>query len=94
MSNNLDILQELCDEIAVIRSGCSVMQVQKQEFDREKLICLMTGKDPVPLSTEEQIHRVPVSYTHLDVYKRQIFKWCLLSAAAGKSKGQFPLPIN
>lgn len=59
ISNNLDMLQELCDEIAVIRSGCSVMQVQKQEFDREKLICLMTGKDPVPLSTEEQIHRVP-----------------------------------
>ena len=30
------MLQELCDEIAVIRSGCSVMQVQKQEFDRER----------------------------------------------------------
>lgn len=58
ISNNLDMLQELCDEIAVIRGGCSAMQIKKHEFSREGLICLMTGKEPVTLSAREHFQRI------------------------------------
>ncbi len=47
ISNNLEMLMELCDEISVIRSGYSAMQISSEEFNREKLICMMSGENPV-----------------------------------------------
>ena len=32
--------------------------------------------DHVPISLVHAVRRVPVSYTHLDVYKRQGYGWC------------------
>ena len=43
-----------------------------QPNDIEDLWIRLTGLDPV--SVEEMTEHGPVSYTHLDVYKRQVYK--------------------
>ena len=79
ISHKMAEIKRISDEITIMRDGTWVATEKADDLEMDDIIRLMVGREltnQFPPKTNKPGDVAPVSYTHLDVYKRQeIYLW-------------------
>ena len=65
-------LMEICDRVSVLRDGQKVSEGYVKDYTVDRIISAMVGKELKNQYPKAEVSIGAVSYTHLDVYKRQV----------------------
>lgn len=90
VSHRLEEVFSLCDEISVLRDGCMIRHLDREEFDYNTVVSSMVGRDlgsDISLGAYRDLSDAPVTIEVKDLSCKNLFQGVNFSARKGEVLG-------